>query len=859
MRTFLRSARQQALGSSVATVLTLLATGCGIGNPGSGASSPDNVLSAIPGTISGGVHGGQQPIAGSTIQLYEVGSTSYTTGMAKPLIAASHQTSGAAMTDSNGNFNITGDYTCDTGAYVYIAAYGGNPGTGSVNPNIALIAALGPCSVLKANAATTFININEVTTVAAAYALGQFTGGSTFGTPLSSQPGSGSSAPSDNFTTSSTNTQGVANAIAIAQVLASTTTGTSPGSNTNGSATPEWWQVNNVANMISACVNSASPFTNCTTLYSNVNPLGGTTTPADTLQAAIALAQSPTVPAANIANLYGLITAASPFQPYTSSAAGIKDFTLAISYNPVVPGTSTTILNDPFAVSFDQYGNAWVTTLTGTSTDNYVVELDPTGNPIPAGCTSSCTSASNYQIAAYTCGTQCTDGTIQGSGTVVNFEGALSGKPTIGSAVDTINNFWVTDYAQGNVMVVPGSGAVYTSTGTASTSNGGNAAAYGYAVGSGGLTEPEGLAIDGSNDVFVSTVGGSYATTGTGYTNTGYTSGSYAKNYKGVLEFIAGSPSNVTYDALSGGVSQLAISSGTLDKLSGTAISGSPFVWTAGTEVVDQFFSQPTTIASGGQGLMTPLSVIANPITGGYGIAGVNDTGTIATKVPISAGSLFTTNSLGNPSGDTPAGMFPTANLNTIVTDGYGHLWASSIVTTLDSAGDIENALTKVTPNYSAVAPTAYAAAGTYDSDFSFVIYHDEAGMLSAGNSYGGATTTNEPRYLATDGAGDIFFTNNTTLLGAITNSGTPISSSTGFATGTAGAPVGTYFTGAGSSTAYTRTTSANEIQVDQSGNLWLPQQHAPFPSLMIPVGVAVPVSQPASLGLKNGTYGLMP
>jgi hypothetical protein len=73
---------------------------------------------------------------------------------------------------ADGSFTITNDYTCPTpGSLVYLTASGGNPGVGSNNSAIMLAAALGPCGSLTSG---TFISINEVTTAAAAVALGQF-------------------------------------------------------------------------------------------------------------------------------------------------------------------------------------------------------------------------------------------------------------------------------------------------------------------------------------------------------------------------------------------------------------------------------------------------------------------------------------------------------------------------------------------------------------------------------------------------------------------------------------------------------------------------------------------------------------
>jgi hypothetical protein len=65
------------------------------------------------------VHGGQQPVSGATLQLYAVGTTGDGSA-ATPLLTQ------AVTSDANGNFDITGGYTCPSAStLVYITATGG--------------------------------------------------------------------------------------------------------------------------------------------------------------------------------------------------------------------------------------------------------------------------------------------------------------------------------------------------------------------------------------------------------------------------------------------------------------------------------------------------------------------------------------------------------------------------------------------------------------------------------------------------------------------------------------------------------------------------------------------------------------
>src|ERR1700693_5105122 len=71
--------------------------------------------------LRGGVHGGQQPVSGASIQLYAAGATGY--GSAATALLTTTVTSGAG-----GSFTITGDYDCPSASsQVYLVASGGNP------------------------------------------------------------------------------------------------------------------------------------------------------------------------------------------------------------------------------------------------------------------------------------------------------------------------------------------------------------------------------------------------------------------------------------------------------------------------------------------------------------------------------------------------------------------------------------------------------------------------------------------------------------------------------------------------------------------------------------------------------------
>ena len=183
--------------------------------------------------LQGRVRGGQQPVSGATILLYAAGFC-HGPGAGAVNLLAPH----VVTTDASGFFNITGDYVCPTAStQVYVVASGGNPGlaAGVNNTALVLMAALGNCGDLTSS---TNIELNEATTVAAAWALSQFMGP---GAMVGSTP---------------TNATGLENAFAVASNLIDTSTGTAPGSLLPSGAITEPAKLYTLADILAACVNS---------------------------------------------------------------------------------------------------------------------------------------------------------------------------------------------------------------------------------------------------------------------------------------------------------------------------------------------------------------------------------------------------------------------------------------------------------------------------------------------------------------------------------------------------------------------------------------------------------------------------
>jgi glucuronoarabinoxylan endo-1,4-beta-xylanase len=244
--------------------------------------------------LSGQVKGGQQPISGATIQLYQVG-TAGDGSSAAPL-------GSSTTTNPSGGFTITGDYTCPgSNPQVYLLATGGNPGLASPTNNTAinLIAALGSCSSLSPS---TFINLNEVTTVAAVAAL----------SPYMTSPTSIGSGTSD--------APGLTAEFTLASQYASTATGMSPGTSVPaGDAVPSTL-INSLAGIVSACVNSiggsAGDGSSCGTLFTDSTPSGGTA-PANVATALLNILNNST---SDLTSLFALLPSTPPFGPVLNAA-----------------------------------------------------------------------------------------------------------------------------------------------------------------------------------------------------------------------------------------------------------------------------------------------------------------------------------------------------------------------------------------------------------------------------------------------------------------------------------------------------------------------------------------------------------
>jgi sugar lactone lactonase YvrE len=493
-----------------------------------------------PPAPSGTVLHGQVPLTGAHVYLLAANTTGYGQAavslLESALTGASDSIGAYVTTGSDGTFKITGDYTCTANTQVYLYALGGDAGSGN-NPASGLLALLGNCPASGRFPATTKVTVNEVTTIAADYAMAGFA--------------------TDATHVSSSGTQlaqtGVANAFANAASLAALSTGTALTTTPAGNGVVPQSEIDTLADILAGCV-GATNASSCSSLF-EIATADGTTTgtlPTDTATAAINIAHHPGV---NVAALYALAGASSSFTP--ALTAQPNDFTVAINFkvpnlnrnngvdqvpagfvHPIAidaagsvwilnPGQNSVVklsnsgsvlspaagytgggLNDPQSIALDNSGNAWITDVPSTVNPNSgqlaisVTELSSTGDALspPAGFVpdnallGAAIAIDASGNAWFPYGNGVADISSSGSfiTAVANPPGA--GSPIGGIAIDAAGNLWGGVPFGGFFNEFSMSGALVDPT---------TVGQYSCGAPFLGEQEPDGVAIDAAGDVWI--------------------------------------------------------------------------------------------------------------------------------------------------------------------------------------------------------------------------------------------------------------------------------------------------------------------------------------------------------------------
>ena len=451
----LRLARWVALVGGAAVSAALMA-GCG----GGVTAGVGGAAAATQGRgISGVAHGGPNPIVGATINLYATSSGGY--GAAPTLL-------GSATTDSGGYFSFVSPAACPAGQEAYVTGYGGDPGAGA-NANVLLMAALGSCSNVNSN---TSIWMSEVTTVAAAYALGAFTvitGTASapvvqVGAPAGNNAASGSCTVTAGTTTGCVsaglahafaNALNVANSVSVGGVGPTGAAYVVTPSNVDGEVPTA--MIDSLANSVAACVNSrggtAGDSSICGKLFSDATPpVAGAAAPTNTLQALMDVAANPALSAANVANIFGLATPqVSFFAPALTAAPA--DWSLGVVYTGVSVAGVNSAVASPFGLTLDANDQVYVSQAIGSpATSSQVLAMGANGAPLWASAGNT-TYATPRTIASDTLGHvwMVNNGTTAAKGELLGFNTAdgssfknvaLGVAEPFGLAVDAENNLW---------------------------------------------------------------------------------------------------------------------------------------------------------------------------------------------------------------------------------------------------------------------------------------------------------------------------------------------------------------------------------------------------------------------------------
>jgi streptogramin lyase len=492
--------RKKPLWTVACVAAVSLAAGCGSSGTGGGGGSPPPPPTAFNGVIDSGT----EAVAGASVSFYAAGTSGPGTSPTNLLPAVS------ITSDENGKFSVP-VFTCPSStSQVYLVARGGSPNAsaGSDNSALVMMAALGACGNI--NNSTT-VAMNEVTTVASAWALGPII------------------APGALVGATSTNAMGLANAFLNVDNLVDNKKGSAPGPSLPANTVLETAKLNTLADILWACDQSADGSA-CNALFAAATE--GTTVPSNTLDAALAIVRHP---GTNVSGVFAVLTG-TPYQPALTAAP--HDWMLSATFGNCSSGCGG--LNLPGSLAIDSTGNVWVANYFGGA----VSEFSPVGAPAAAngfsasGLEASFGIAVDAQDSVWITNESSTNGSGRGSvthlsstGQNLSGDGYTSGGIYYPIAVSAAagGDVWIADYAGSSATLLSGNGtAISGASGYAAealpftSAVAVDASQNGWFAFQGGVArvspsnaessfaccdEPAGIAIDASGEVWVADYG----------------------------------------------------------------------------------------------------------------------------------------------------------------------------------------------------------------------------------------------------------------------------------------------------------------------------------------------------------------
>jgi streptogramin lyase len=544
--------------------------------------------------LTGTVATGKKAIVGAHVYLFAACNTGYGLSSTSLLSATETGTSDSVgayvVTNAYGAFSMAGDYTCTTGQLLYIYASGGDSGSGA-NSASGLLAAIGPCP--SSSSSTVSVWVNEVSTVATAFALSGF-------------------AIDPTHVSSSATTlakTGISNAFANVANLETLSTGVALAATASGGIAPQA-KVNTLANVLAACVDPSGSVTNaCNLLFTNALSAGyAGATPTNTAAAAINVAHNPAV---FTTSLFQIAASAPPYAPALSVSP--TDFTMALNF-------SGGGLNGPQGIAVDGAGSVWVANLG----NNSLTKLSSLGTVLSGQNGYSGNGLSSPTGIA-----------IDQSGNVwvANGGGNVTEMSSVGVFLSGTTGYTAGGLNQPNAIAIDGSGNAWVANFGANSvtklSNAGAALSPGLGYTGGALNHPIGISIDGSGNAWVANQSGNSVTklspSGTALSGAnGYSGGGLSAPF-GVAIDVNGN-SWIT-NGNNGSVSEISNSGSILSGGSGfpgggmaasegIAIDGSSNVW-----IVNSNANSMTELSNGGTPLPGPSIYTAGTLNSPRGIA----------------------------------------------------------------------------------------------------------------------------------------------------------------------------------------------------------------------------------------------